>query len=472
MPRAAFYLLTDSHYVSPRNWVEAPPINNRERGDQIALKATPEILDAFLEKILADDDVDTVVFTGDNVDSGDMNSHYEFRERLEKLTAAGKKVYVTTATHDYVNDGTDECVFRSANRYTETGTEPIPYMRKAELFDFYFDYGPKQALSVHRESGSYVVQLGEGVRLGMIEDNGNGRSHCGLFEDGMAWLREQIREAKKAGDEILLTVHHPVLPPWDVFEKVAAHELYGGYEDMKKLMCEEGVRVIFTGHTHVQSIRKYTDDAGRWFLNIATIALANAFGKMRFVTVDPEEKTCEVTSVGADAIAGTDAESLYARNFPGIVARLLPLGVSDYDALIRESEGFLSRDMLEKHRRLIVFGCKKLRAMKLAFIAKHGRVWRKLTDEQKRYAKDTLFETVLLTILRHIYTGNAPYGPETVENIAMTGLAARLDRLVHLFRIGAVENLIPPGSSLTEMAQGFLYNDRTGDDDSIRFSLQ
>ena len=119
-----------------------------------------------------------------------------------------------------------------------------------------------------------------------------------------------------------------------------------------------------------------------------------------------------------------------------------------------------------------MFGCKKLRAMKLAFIAKHGRVWRKLTDEQKRYAKDTLFETVLLTILRHIYTGNAPYGPETVENIAVTGLAARLDRLVHLFRIGAVENLIPPGSSLTEMAQGFLYNDRTGDDDSIRFSLQ
>ena len=57
----AFYLLTDAHYVSPQIWTEGEPINRRERGDQIALKATPQILDTFLEKVLADTPAKTSV---------------------------------------------------------------------------------------------------------------------------------------------------------------------------------------------------------------------------------------------------------------------------------------------------------------------------------------------------------------------------------------------------------------------------
>ena len=157
--KTSFYLLTDSHYVSPKIWVEGDPMTHRERGDQIALKATPQILDAFFEKILADHETDTVVFLGDNVNNGDMQSHEDFRSSLHRLITAGKKVYLVCATHDYCGAGDDENFFMSC-RYTETGSEPIPFMRKHELFDYYYEFGPKQALSVHKESGSYTVQLG------------------------------------------------------------------------------------------------------------------------------------------------------------------------------------------------------------------------------------------------------------------------------------------------------------------------
>ena len=69
MNGTSFYLLTDSHYVSKKNWVEGKPFTFRERSDQIALKATPEILDTFIEKIIADSETDTVLFTGDNVNN-------------------------------------------------------------------------------------------------------------------------------------------------------------------------------------------------------------------------------------------------------------------------------------------------------------------------------------------------------------------------------------------------------------------
>ena len=59
-----------------------------------------------------------------------------------------------------------------------------------------------------------------------------------------------------------------------------------------------------------------------------------------------------------------------------------------------------------------------------------------------------------------------------MEYIALHGVAQRLDKIVQKFKIEQVQKLIPPGSSLAEIADDFLYNNRTGDDDSIRFSLK
>ena len=70
-----FYLITDSHYVSKKNWVEGKPFTFRERSDQILLKATPEILDGYIELIIADDETDTVLFLGDNINNCDTR-HY------------------------------------------------------------------------------------------------------------------------------------------------------------------------------------------------------------------------------------------------------------------------------------------------------------------------------------------------------------------------------------------------------------
>ena len=67
----------------------------------------------------------------------------------------------------------------------------------------YYDFGPAQSDSVHEESGSYSLKLFDGVRLIAINDNGNGRSHCGLFDDGFAWLENEIEKANAAGERVL-----------------------------------------------------------------------------------------------------------------------------------------------------------------------------------------------------------------------------------------------------------------------------
>lgn len=475
--KSSFYLLTDTHFVSKNTWVDGKPFTFRERGDQIALKLSPEILDTYIEKIIEDTETDTVIFTGDNVNNGDMASHTDFKKRLERLTAAGKKVYVTYATHDYNGMGDDENFFKAC-RYTETGTEPIDCMRKSELFDFYFDYGAKQALSVHRESGSYCVKLCDGVRLIAIIDNGNGRSHCGLFDDGFSWLKKEIQNAKNDGDIVLIAVHHPVLPPTKIYPHLADFEMLGGYKKLQALMCEENVRVVFTGHTHVQNIQKYTDENGNWFYDVSTIALVNAAGKMRRITVDAESGNCSVTSVGIDKINGVDMgkksvwEYLYYINSPGIFEKLIPLAASDYTAFLELAEGVLPVEKLKKHKALIRLAAKKAVKSNLSFAAKLGKSYKALTPEQKEYVKNEKLLSCVYEILRHIYAGNAPFSPDTAEYKVVTALARRAEKTVNRLNINAVKKIIPHASSLEEIAVGFLYNNRTGNDDEITFNLR
>lgn len=475
---SSFYFLTDCHYVSKKNWVEGKPFTLRERGDQICLKLSPEILDSFINKIIDDKETDTVLFQGDNVNSGDMNSHYEFRERLEKLRSAGKKVYIISATHDYCScNGEDECFQTGSVRYTETGTEPVEVMPRSGLFDFYKDYGPAQALSVDEESGSYSVMLSEKVRLIAIVDNGNGRSHCGLFEDGVKWLTLQIKEAKDAGEYILLMTHHPVIPPWDVYAHLVDYEMYGGYRELSELMCDEGVKVIFTGHTHVQNIRKYTGKNGGSFYDVSTVSLVNPAGKMRKVTVDEESGVCSITSVGIERIDGVDTgglspyDYLYPVNFSGLLEKSFPLIFEDYDLFLDSVEGFLPVDKMRKHKFLIRLVCKKLAKLKLSTLSKFAKVKKTLTKDELAAAKNTKVTDTMFTVLRHIFTGNAPYSPDTVEYKVLTGTAARAEKLVKKFKINEVLKLIPPGSSLRTMAEDFITNTRTGDDDNITVNL-
>ena len=390
---------------------------------------------------------------------------------------AGKKVYVTTATHDYCGEGDDENFFH-ASRFTKTGCEPTPCMRKSELFDFYYDYGPRQALSVHRESGSYCVQLGEGVRMILINDNGNGRSHCGLFEDGVAWLEGQIRAAKEAGDFVLLTVHHPVIAPWEVYRHLVDFELYGGYRDLWALMCREHVRVVFTGHTHVQNIRKYTDENGEWFLDVSTIALVNAAGKMRRVVIDPDAARCDVTSVGIERVPGVDLqgktpfEYYYGLNFPGILPRILPLAKTDFDAFLYEGRGFLPTDQLKKFRFLVKPGLRWLQSRKLSALANFGKKYSGMTREERKALREKPLMDTVYEILKHIYPGNAPFPPETPEYRVVLSAAKRADHIVDKLNVRKIKDMIPAGSSLAEIAEDFLYNNRTGDDDAISFDLR
>ena len=465
----SFYLITDSHYMSAQNWTDGEPIKVRDRQDNMALIYTPQILDIYIDKILEDKDTDTVIFLGDNIDNGDMNSHYEFRERLQRLSSGGKNVHIVYATHDYIGGEDDECNFQTSKRYLENSTEPIESMRRANLPDFYYDYTQKNAYSIDKESGSYSVKLTDNILLISIIDNGNGRSYCGLFDEGMSWLEDQLIDAKNNDYMVIVCVHHPLLPPHDLYEAFVPSEMLGGRDKLKELFLTYDVRAVFTGHTHVQSIRKLENDKGQYLYDISTVSLANPHGIMRKVSIDTESSFCEVNCISADisAIGLPDRESLYIQHFPGVWESLLQLAATDYDLFLSEVKGLAPTEKLAKYRLPIKMVAGKLNKMNMYSLAKHAKVAKDLTSDEKTMAKNMKVADCAFNILRHLFTGNGPYTPDSLQYKVIYGFACRIDRL----KIKKLQNVLH-GYSLASVVEPFLYNNRTGDDNEISFYLK
>ena len=470
------YVVTDIHYLSKKLWVDGMPITRRERGDQIALKASPEITKTFFDKIIADRDTPNVLITGDLVNCGEVISHNELKSLLKKLTDAGKRVFVTTATHDYCGCGVDgdENHF-SAVGYGETECYRTEHVSRAEILHYYDEYGPDSADSIDGESGSYSLSPHAGVRLIALNDNGNGSSYCGLFDEGFKWLENEIKRAKSNGERIILATHHPVLPPWEVYRLAAESEMLGGYERLKKLMCDEGVHVVFTGHTHIQSIQKYEDGRGGYFYDIATTALGAAHGKIRRVTLDVGTGKCTVTSIGIDKIKGIDTplsatEYIYGLNFTGLLEKLVPLIKTDWDSFLQNAEGFLNTDKLKKHRLAVKAAADIAQKIKMSSLAKFGKKYNGLTKAEINSLKKERVYDCACVIMRHIQSGNAPYTPDTKEYKTLIGACEKLDKIMNAVH-RPVSSFIRGAESLQAIARPFLYNDRTGSDDEIEFYI-
>lgn len=474
--KLSLYILTDTHYLSEKMWEECEHINNREMGDQIAIKSTPYILRSFFKKIIEDKETEYVLITGDLINNGDKVSHLDFIKELKMLTDAGKKVFVTGATHDYAGLGDDENFFKPV-RYTKDGCVEAERVYKTELPSLYYDFGHKYADSIDEESGSYSVGFSGGFRLIAIYDNGNGRSHCGLFDKGFNWLENEIKKANEKGEWVFLAVHHPVLPPWPIYREIADFELFGGYERLRKIMCESSVNVVFTGHTHVHGIKKYEDKQGRFFYDVTTSALPSAEGRMRKAVFDKNEGTCEISSFSIDEIEGWDTNGLSARdyiyslNFVGLIEKSFPLIDTDWEKFVDNMSHVFNIPFVKEHPLISKRIIKLFLKLKISFAARVGGKACGLTKKEKCYLKNMSLSEVVFNVIGKVFAGNGPYPPDTPEYKAITGGLSRLMKIFRIFGFDA-DKLIPGEESVLETLCHFLYNDRTGDDDSITIKME
>lgn len=413
-----FYQITDLHHYALELGTEGKAFEKICLSDQKCLAETGAMIDAYFDKIIEDTETNIVLITGDVTCNGAKESHLELIPKFQRLKDAGKKVYVTTGTHDYYREdgnGTgkaEKCV--GDELLTATRTE------REELLEIYHDFGLSEAISIHKPSHSYCVKLQDGYRLLCLNDDGD-EFFCGYYDDCLEWIKEQIDDAKANGDYIFAVTHHPVLPPSPIYPLFSKRDMLGDYEKTSEFLADNGVKFVFTGHTHMMNIAKMTTAKGNDFYDINTCSAVGYPNAMRKVVMTDTE--VQVDSVKIDNfdwdLKGMTVDEYTKVNFQEFLNAIFDSMAYDIPKLAELSTSFsMTPEMIYKLEKVLVPFGKFLQKATFETMGKMFGISKYIHESIKdRNVKDFILEAVT-----NMYVGDEPYDPYTPEYLAMWAL--------------------------------------------------
>ena len=412
-----FFLITDTHYFSEKLPSHGKAYEEFMQFEQKCFAETAAMNKASAEFLKASDEADTRLIAGDLSFNGEKLSHLDFIELLKGLKAAGKKIYVITAGHDF-ND--KPFAFDETGRITPEGT------KREELFDLYYEFGFSEALSIHKESLSYVAEISEDVWLFALNNDGDDEYRHTYTASQREWITKMLREGREAGKMMFVMNHYPLLPACPIFA-LSGDTVMPDWENMTTLLADGGAHLGFTGHMHNQSIKCKTTEKGNKFWDVCTGSLIGCPAFMRLVEIR-DKATVDIKSIPVPDFqwdkGGLSHEEYLQRQFDMMINTYLDCMVKDPARLMGKLR-LPDKDIL-----------KKLLPKVGSFVNNStlGSVCKKFLVKCPDSVKDRPLKGFLLEIVRNIFTGNAPYTEDTDEYKAFMGVISRFTPILAIVK--------------------------------------
>ncbi len=453
-------IISDIHYYSKETGISGKAFEKENAKTTNDLLNCEKILYALRDQ-LANDECDIILVSGDVTTNAEKEAHKGVIELFRSLKERGKKVYVITATHDFHGDG-------MTHKFVGDEKLSVPSVTREELFDMYREFGPDEAISVHRDSMSYVVQLCDGYRLFALNDDRNHKGASGFSDDCFTWITEQIEDAKKNGQFIIPMTHHPMLSPSPFYTIIGKSNIMGEADKRIDELTESGLNYMFTGHTHMQDISyKYTDN-GKIFYDITTAAAVGYPATYRKVTFSPAEGKIDVDSVDVQCdIDGRKLKDHLEDKFFGMIRRVIDAAGKDIPELARMATAFSVKEkLIYKIGWLIKPFAKILGKLKIGTIAKLVKKESGLKKSDYAHIKDQRVVDFIVSLVRNLYGGDSPYSPDTAEYKITMGVLAIIDSILNIFGI-KIGKLLKGATSVQSLVEPLLYNPGLYDEKAV-----
>ena len=444
-------IISDIHYYSHKTGITGKGFEKENAKTPNDLYNCEKILSSLMQQ-LAEDECEIVLVSGDVTTQAELEAHEGVIELLRSLRKAGKRVYVITATHDFHGDG-------MTRRYEGDEAVRVPSAVREELWDMYREFGPDEAISVHRDSMSYVVQLCDGYRLFALNDDRNHKGASGFSDDCFEWIQAQIKDARENGQFIIPMTHHPMLSPSPFYTIIGKSNIMGEAERRIDEFTELGLNFMFTGHTHMQDISyKYTEK-GKVFYDITTAAAVGYPATFRQVTFLPAEGKIDVDSVDVKCdIDGRPLKEHLEDKFFGMIRRVIDAAGKDIPELARLATAFsVKEELIYKIGWIIKPFAKLLSKLRIGTVAKLVKKESGLKKADYGHIKDNKVTDFIVSLVRNLYGGDSPYSPDTAEYKITMGVLAIIDSLLNLFGI-KIGKLLKGATSVQSIVEPLLYN--------------
>lgn len=462
--------VADTHYYSRKAGTEGKAYEKAESKSQKVIKDSDLVIKAGFDMLCEDDSTDIIVLAGDTTRDGEMDSHNEFIEILRDLKKKGKRVYVITATHDFRDGGV-------ADGYVGDEVVKVPAVEdRHDLWDMYYEFGPDEAISTHKESMSYVVQLAPGYRLFALNDDTNykpeGERGSGFSDDCMEWILEQLKDAQDHDQYVIAMTHHPMISPSPFYKIIGGGNMQRNHETTREIFADAGLHCMLTGHTHVHDISYVTSKKGNRFYDVAVGAMIGCPPVMRNVTFDPKNAKIDVETITIKDVPGMDTKGKpfdeYMKGFFfGMIREVLWAMGYDIDRLAEMSDAFSIPG--EKIKKLGWILKPVGRFLDKLTFKKVWRLCKKESGLKKADIADIADNKVidfLLELIQNLYCGDSPYGPDTREYKLTCGLLNIVDSLLDTIHL-SIGKFIKGATSVRSLIEPLLWNSGYCDADAV-----
>ena len=418
-----FYLITDLHHWAKAQGTSGEGYDSVYHSEHRCMAETGAIINEAIDRIISDSEIDIVLVAGDITADGAKEAHDEIIPMLRRLKDAGKRVFLITATHDF-HDKPLKTSGSEVGRATAISRD--------DLYEMYNEFGRNEAVSQNRKSHSYSVMLNEKTRLLCMNDDGKGggTDFCGYFEDCVEWIKGQLDEAKKNGEYVIVMTHHPALPPSPIYPVFSKRDMLANYEEMTTLFADNGVKYIFTGHTHMTNIAVKTTENGNSIYDVNTgslVAYPCPYRRVEFTDSEVKIETLTVDNFDWDFGGKTPAQ--YVKDhFNEFLDDLFDAIANDIDRVAVLSIAFsLEKEIVYKYQKWILYFGKKINTWTLGSIGRKLGVGRKVDKS----VKDIILKDFLIDIIDNVFYGDEPYTPDTPM---YKSVAAIINRILALLK--------------------------------------
>lgn len=251
-------ILSDVHVMAPELLVqEGSAFDAYLAKDRKMLRESSDLSSLVTEEILVQKP-DYVIISGDLTKDGELISHLWLRQHcLDTLLAAGIQPLVIPGNHDVLN--------ANAVKFLGDSTSHVPNISVEEYLEIYAPYGYDGAVARDSCSLSYVWQISPDVRLLALDackyefndmEKGITRTDGAIREGTLAFIKEQLADAKAQGMRVFATMHHGLNEHWTLQDEATPGYVIDNRKQVRALLRRGGVKLVFTGHAHAQDITR------------------------------------------------------------------------------------------------------------------------------------------------------------------------------------------------------------------------
>lgn len=451
-------VFTDTHYYCKKNGNSGKAYDFANSKSQKLLADSGEVLQSAFNQVVEENKSDIVLICGDITNNGELNAHSEIIAMLRELKSKGKRVYVITATHDFRKEG-------FTDGYNGDEKYKVPAATRDLLFDMYREFGPDEAISVHRESMSYIIQLADGYRLFALNDDTNLSGKSGFSDECFAWISEQAKKAREENQFIIAMTHHPLIAPSPVYEIIGKGDMLGDYKTRIQQLADIGVQFIFTGHTHIHNISAYQSEQGNVLYDICTASPIGYPGAFRTVTFSPDNGNVDVSTdyvKTPDSFKAQGKELLpcLEEQLIGMIRGMIKTAGEDVEKLANMVTAMsIKPKIVYKFGWIIKPVFKLLNSLKVGTVAKWTRKETGLKPADYADIKDKKVVDVITELVLNLFGGESKYPPHTATYKITVGFLSVLDSILRILHID-LKKITKVSSSLVELVEPLLYNSK------------